>query len=234
MSGHLAIVIPALNEQRTIAEVVGRARFEADAPVIVVDDASSDDTGDAAKAAGALVLRLPFTLGPWVAAQTGMRLALRLGAECVVTMDADGQHDPAQIRRIAAPVLSGRTDLAIGSCRSRASTLRHIAWHYLRALSGLPIGDLTSGFRAYSSAATRIAVSKRATALDYQDIGVLLLLTECGLGIEEVPIPMRERIGDKSRVFSSWWRVARYMALSSVLGGSKRPLRWSRRLKRAA
>jgi hypothetical protein len=131
-------------------------------------------------------------------------------------------------------VLEGTADLAIGACQSRASRLRHVAWHYLRLLTALPIGDLTSGFRAYSRAATRIAVSKRATALDYQDIGVLLLLTECGLAIREIPIAMGERVGDKSRVFSSWWRVARYMALSSVIGGSKRPLRWSRRLKRAA
>src|SRR5689334_5707563 len=95
------IVIPALNEAATIGDVVAGARAAApDATVVVVDDGSADATGQRAAVAGADVLRLPFTCGIGGAVQAGLRFAVRRGADRVVRLDGDGQHDPADLGRL--------------------------------------------------------------------------------------------------------------------------------------
>ena len=212
------ILIPARDEAGSIAQVITEARrLWGEVPVVVIDDASQDGTRAAAVAAGAVVLPLSLHLGAWGAMQTGLRYAQRQGWELAVTLDADGQHVPADIAALIAPILAGEADVVIGACPPRVSWARRFAWSYFRALSGIGLEDLTSGFRAYSQAAIARLVLPDATLLDYQDIGVLLILRHQGLRVCEVPVTMRERNHGKSRIFDSWWTVASYMLRTSLL-----------------
>ncbi len=211
------IIIPARNEGAAIAQVIAEARRHFTTPVVVIDDASEDDTLVQAARAGATVLRLPLHLGAWGAMQTGMRYAYRQGWELVVTLDADGQHDPADIAPLIAPLREGAADVVIGACPLRVSRARRLAWHYFRTLSGIALEDLTSGFRAYNRQAMERLICPDATLLDYQDVGVLLILRRQGLRVLEIPVTMRDRYDGKSRIFNSWWTVGHYMLKTSML-----------------
>jgi len=140
---------------------------------------------------------------------------VRHGYSGVVTMDADGQHEPGYMPRMLESSLGA--DVVIASCPSRGSRMRHVAWSYFRFLTGLSFDDLTSGFRYYNERACRLLAREEATLLDYQDIGVLLLLRRANLRIAEISVAMQPRKSGASRVFSSWWTVARYMAETTLL-----------------
>jgi len=215
-----AVLIPAWNEEATIADVVGKVRETGFCNVIVINDASADRTAERAAAAGATVLSLPVNLGAWGAMQTGIRYALRKGYQQVVTMDADGQHLSSAIPHLLAPITAGNADMVIGSCTERGSHARKMAWRFFRGMTGLEIEDLTSGFRAYDLPAMKVLASEKATLLEYQDIGVLLLLMHSSLRIQEVQVPMQVRLSGSSKVFSSWFKVAEYLLLNLILCSS--------------
>lgn len=216
------ILIPAFNEGDVVADVLGEIRAACDFPVIVIDDASTDDTINVAEQAGATVLPLPSKLGAWGATQTGLRYALRNGYEIAITMDADGQHEAASLDGLLQPVITGAADVSIGACTERGSRLRRVAWAMMKQSSGLTLEDITSGFRAYNRNAIRQLAGWRATLLDYQDIGVLLLLQTNRFKIVDVKVVMQPRRNGKSRVFHSWVMVIYYMCLTLTLGLSKR------------
>lgn len=146
----VSIVIPAYNEGLTIRRVVAAARQQCpEAEVLVVDDASRDDTAAQAEAAGARVIRRPYNLGNGAGVKTGIRAAAN---DVVLILDADGQHDPTDIPRLLAHM--GSYDLVIGQ-RDRAgqqNVLRWIGNSLLNRLGSYLVGvemrDLTSGFRA--------------------------------------------------------------------------------------
>ena len=216
------VIIPAFNEATTITSVVEKAIAQSGSEVLVIDDASRDDTAAKAQSAGATVLRLPEQLGAWGATQTGMRYAVRKGFDIAVSMDADGQHDSSDIPNLIAPLLAEEANVVIGAHPQRGSPLRHFAWRWIRYLSGINLGDFTSGFRAYDRLAIRRAASWKATLLEYQDIGVLMLFQRHGLIISDVDVTMSERISGHSRIFGDWSAVIYYMAYTFVLGLSKR------------
>jgi glycosyltransferase involved in cell wall biosynthesis len=211
----LLVVIPALNEADCIGDVIAQARAHPGVDVLVIDDGSSDDTAAIALVNGARVIRAPLWQGAWGAIQTGIRFAVRHGYSGVVTMDADGQHEPGHLPRLLEA--AAHADVVIAACPSRGSRMRHIAWTYFRFLTGLSFDDLTSGFRYYNAHACRMLAKEEATLLDYQDIGVLLLLRRADLRIVEIPVAMNPRRSGASRVFSSWWTVGRYMAETTLL-----------------
>lgn len=190
--------------------------------MIVIDDGSQDNTVVEAQSAGATVLRLPEQLGAWGAIQTGMRYAVRKGFDIAVTMDADGQHNSSDIPNLIAPLLAEEANVVVGACPQRGSPLRHLAWRWIRSLSGINLGDFTSGFRAYDRLAIRKAASWKATLLEYQDIGVLMLFQRHSLVITEVIVTMSERVSGHSRIFGDWGAVTYYMAYTFILGLSKR------------
>jgi glycosyltransferase involved in cell wall biosynthesis len=224
-SGHATVIlIPAFNEEDIIAAVIGEIREACDFPVLVIDDASTDDTITQAQLAGATVIPLSAQLGAWGATQAGLRYALRHGYDVAITMDADGQHQAISLEILSRPVVEGVADVAIGACVRRGSMLRRIAWIMMKKTSGLSLEDITSGFRVYNRKAIRELASWRATLLDYQDIGVLLLLQSRGLKVIDVKVAMRERKNGRSRVFHSWVMVAYYMSHTLLLGLSKRKL----------
>src|SRR5262249_34802345 len=109
-------IVPALNEEGSIARVIEEIRaFDPELHIVVVDDGSADRPGDVARAAGAMVLRLPFNLGIGGAVQTGLRYAHENGFCFAVRVDGDGQHDPAQLASVIEPVLRDQADIAVGS-----------------------------------------------------------------------------------------------------------------------
>ena len=157
---HAVVVMPAFNEAAGIAEVVRRARtcFEC---VLVVDDGSSDHTVEQARLAGAQVMRHPVNLGQGAALETGFEWARRRGVAWVVTLDADGQHDPEDALRLLAQAQAQGLDACLGSrflgttvgmAHSRRLLLR-AALVFQRITSGLQLSDVHNGLRVLSSRA---------------------------------------------------------------------------------
>ncbi len=145
-----SVVIPAFNEADVIAEVISGLRRSADwHEILVVDDGSNDGTSEAAKAAGARVIRHPYNKGNGASVKSGIREAT---GEYVLIIDADGQHQPADAARIVSRL--GDYDLVVGArANATQATLgRRVGNHLLNGLAsyltGRPIPDLTSGFRA--------------------------------------------------------------------------------------
>ena len=209
------IVIPAKDEALTIGALISSLRAVGWRHILVVDDQSRDHTGEIAASAGAQVLAPVLSLGAWGAMQAGIRYGLAKGYGAVVTMDADGQHEVEEL-----PVLlkvRESADVIIGAFPARASVARRVAWFWFRALAGFNLLDLTSGFRLYNRKAMKVLASEEATLLDYQDVGTLLMLRKAGLTAMEVSVSMNTRISGKSRIFSSWLNVARYMAMTTLL-----------------
>ncbi|MGF1526799.1 MAG: glycosyltransferase family 2 protein [Candidatus Competibacterales bacterium] len=213
----IAVLIPAHNEQATVATVVAAVRRVFPGEIVVIDDASTDATVAVARQSGATVLPLPLRLGAWGALQTGMRYALSRRLQGALTMDADGQHSAFDLAAVWQPVAESRADVVIGAYPQRASWARRLAWQLFRRLTKLTVRDITSGFRAYNHRALAVLAAPGASLLDYQDVGVLLLLRQAGLHTAEVPVTMNPRQAGHSRVFSSWMVVARYMLHTLVL-----------------
>jgi len=187
------VVVPAYREAAVIGEVVAglRQRFE---HVIVVDDGSGDETGERARQAGARLMRHAVNLGQGAALQTGILQALRLGAEVIVTFDADGQHRPEDAWRLAEEVLSGRVDVALGS-RFLGSTVgmpRSRRWLLKAAigltwlLHGARLTDAHNGLRALSAeAARRIRIRHNGMAHATE---IVHQVFQFGLRVVELPV----------------------------------------------
>jgi glycosyltransferase involved in cell wall biosynthesis len=201
------VLVPAFNEAARIGGVLAGVREAVpDATILIVDDGSSDGTGSVASAAGARVVRLPFNLGAGVAAQTGYKLAVRENFDCVVQLDADGQHEPADIPALLDVILRGEADVAIGSRflgggAYRAGVLRRAGMGLFRSLAwlltGVRFSDVTSGFRAFG----RDVVCFVATEwypTDYADADVLITLQRAGFRLYDVPVRMYPRVGGHS------------------------------------
>ena len=186
----VSVVIPALNEEPTIASVVAGALRHAD-EVIVVDDGSTDHTARRALEAGARVIRHPRNMGVLRALKTGFRAAR---GDVVITMGADGQHDPADIPRLLRPILAGKADLVLGV----RAELPHFSERFIRAMTNLAIrcSDASTGFFAVrKSLITKMRLW--GTCL----CGTLVLEAH-GLGarIAEVPIKVRPRLYGRRRI----------------------------------
>jgi glycosyltransferase involved in cell wall biosynthesis len=193
------LVIPSFNEEPRLPALLS-AIFaqQLDLEVAVVDDGSRDRTAAVAAAAGATVLRHPFNLGYGAGLQTGYKYALAAGADYVVQMDADGQHDPRDVPRLAAPILRGECDLVIGS-RFLAPTgyemgmTRTLGRRFFVGLArafGIEVTDPTSGFQALGRRVLELYVGD-AFPSDYPDVDVLLTAHRNGLCVREVSVEMR-------------------------------------------
>lgn len=231
MTQRIVILIPALNEETTIASVVSLIRIHCDAHIVVIDDAGTDRTAQNAFEAGAVVLPLAIRLGAWGAMRTGFRYAKENNFDIVVTMDADGQHRPEHLADLVAPIQKDWADLVIGSCVDRGNWSRKISWRFFRWLTGIDVADLTSGFRAYNRAAVDIVLGSETSLLEYQDIGVLLAAKKAGLRLMEIPVTMCSRQEGESRIYASWLGVLRYMVWTLVFCLSKWDRLWTGRVR---
>lgn len=156
-SEHLYVVIAAFNEECIIGNTVADVRKVA-SHIIVVDDASSDATGERASAAGALVARHPVNMGQGAALQTGIEYALSLGAEYIVTFDADGQHDATEIMGMLQALHARGADIVLGSRFLGGTTglpasrrlMLKAAILFTRLTGGGRFTDVHNGFRIMS------------------------------------------------------------------------------------
>jgi glycosyltransferase involved in cell wall biosynthesis len=222
-ANRIAVLMPCFNEAASLPALLSELELQPECDVFVIDDGSRDASRAIVQASNAVLLPLVTNLGAWNAIQTGMRYVRRLGYQQVVTMDADGQHQVAEINRLlAAKRQHPAASVVIGSCPGRGSRMRQIAWRYFRAITGIKIEDFTSGFRYYDAAAIKLLAAKQSTLLDYQDVGVLLNLKAAGLTVVETPVSMSPRRHGKSHIYSSWLAVAYYMVVTSLLAVSKR------------
>ncbi len=214
------VIIPAMNEAKTIESVIQDV-ISKGFDVLVIDDGSTDNTVSIARNSGARVIPLAFNMGAWNATQAGIRYALKNHYNYIISMDADGQHSPETLPDLLATAETGKNDVIIASCVQRGSRGRRIAWAFFKQVAGFNFNDLTSGFRLYNKAAMLVIASRQATLLEYQDVGVLLLLMQHDLSIIEIDTKMCSRIDGKSRIFSSWLQVIYYMMYTSLLCFSK-------------
>lgn len=159
----LFVVIPAYNEESTIAKVIKDVKKRGYRNIVVVDDGSSDKTYRLAKSQNVTVLRHILNRGLGGALGTGIRYALEKGADIIVTFDADGQHDPGDIARLVAPVKNKKADVVIGSRMLKPEgmpLLRKIGNYGLnfitRSLFGVWTTDSQSGLRCFSRKAAEI------------------------------------------------------------------------------
>jgi glycosyltransferase involved in cell wall biosynthesis len=211
-------VVPAYNEERNIGRVVEELHaFDPGLTVVVVSDGSLDGTADAALAAGARVLRLPFNLGIGGAVQTGFRYAWENGYELAVRCDGDGQHIPAELPKVIGPVVSGEADIAVGSRFAggegyRSSASRRIGIRLLAlvvsAIARQRVTDTTSGFQALNRRALELFASDYPH--DYPEVEGMVMTIKHRLRLVEVPVQMREREHGRSSITAL--RSVYYMA----------------------
>ena len=161
----LVIQVPAWNEAATLTralEELPRTLEGFDTvELLVIDDGSSDGTSEVASACGASVVRLPVHAGLARAFTVGLEAALRRGADVIVNTDADGQYDPAALPALVAPIVAGEADIVLGDRGVRTLAhfsltkrwLQQLGTWFVRMLSGVPLADATTGFRAFSRAA---------------------------------------------------------------------------------
>ncbi|HEX9103206.1 MAG TPA: glycosyltransferase, partial [Polyangia bacterium] len=185
------VVIPCYQGARTVAEVVRGARG-AGLPVVVVDDGSTDGSGAAAEAAGATVLRHPANRGKGAALASGFAYANKLGADAVLTMDADGQHDPGEIRKLVAAHAADPRALVVGvrsfapeDMPRRSRVGNRISTWWISRYAGQRYSDTQSGFRVYPRAMFDLPL--KSTKFD-TETELLLRAAKAKLPLVEVPI----------------------------------------------
>ena len=212
-------VVPAYNEGETIRKVVADLHAMApDFDVLVIDDGSTDDTAAHAAAAGARVLQLPFNLGIGGAVQSGFLYALNNDYDHMVQVDGDGQHDPAEIKRLMQVMRDEpQLDMVCGSRFleqdykypspiSRRTGI-HIFAFVLSRLIGQRVSDPTSGFRLYNRRGIRLFAHDYPH--DYPEVEAVLMLHHHRLRMREIPVRMFLRGGGESSIKSG--KSAYYM-----------------------
>jgi len=221
------IVIPAYNEELTIGSVVALAKKYGD--VLVVDDGSMDRTAEIAKEAGTTVIRHERNMGKGYALRSGFEYALSREYDVVVTLDADGQHNPDEIPLLMEPIVKGKADLVIGSrylngSKKKIPVYRRFGLWVLnkstKAAAGVDV-DSQSGFRAIS----RKALEKLdLNSTDYSvETDMIVKVKEEELKIIEVPISVRYDVPKKHKKNPLSHGLGVLASIVSLIG-YKRPL----------
>jgi len=235
----LAIVIPAYNEEPTVAEVIAEIPSEAaglSAEVIVVVDGAKDATAAKAASAGALVCDVPVNRGQGAALKLGYWLARARGAQVITTIDADGQYEPQEIAAVIQPILDGSADFVSGSRRLgtelTTDRTRHLGVIVFGAMIGAivrhRITDPACGLRAMRSELTADVVLEQP---QFQASELMISAALHGYRLAEVPTTMRDRGQHATRtkkgtnlsygisfaraVLHTWWRDRKRAGRSS-------------------
>jgi glycosyltransferase involved in cell wall biosynthesis len=233
----LLVIVPALNEEGAIGDVVRDIRRSVpDAPVLVIDDGSVDATVVCARAAGAEVLPMPHHLGVGGCVQAGYKLAHELGFEYVIRVDGDGQHDAADIPRILERLKSSGAEMVIGSRfvsenGSKTSPVRSLGIRFfrmvLRPILGRTVHDPTSGFVGVNRRA--LDVFSRSFPLEYPEIEALVVLQRRRFRFEEVACKFRPRTTGRTSITAL---KSLYYIVHVLLGVFVNVLRYDRRFHR--
>jgi glycosyltransferase involved in cell wall biosynthesis len=234
----VVVVIAALDEEESVADVIDGVPAEACGlrlATLVVDDGSSDRTSEVARTHGAHVVRLERNCGHGFALRVGYQMAREHGGRFIITLDADGQWNPHEIPGVLEPLADGTADFVIGSrVLGRAETddqLRqagvHVFARLVRFLTGVPVTDTSSGFRAMRA---EITATVRQEQVQYQTSELLIGAIYQGYRIAERPIVMRKRTAGESKkgnnwlygfryarvILRTWWRERRAAAVSNL------------------
>jgi glycosyltransferase involved in cell wall biosynthesis len=197
------IVMPAFNEEAVVGSVVREVLAQLPGVhVVVVDDGSMDSTAEAAKAAGATVLDLPFNLGVGGAMRTGFKYAVRHGFRYVVQVDSDGQHDPRSVPQILEVLqevdiaigarFAGEGDYLVTGPRKWAMSVlaATVSW-----IAGTHLTDTTSGFRGAGPRAVEYFAEHYPAEYLGDTVESLVMAAKSGLTMRQVPVSMRPRAG---------------------------------------
>jgi glycosyltransferase involved in cell wall biosynthesis len=237
----VAIVIAAFNEEGAIGPVVEALPPTVaglDTVAIVVSDGAVDATAKEAKAGGALVCEVPVNRGQGAALRLGYRLAREGGAKYIVTTDADGQYNPAEIDSLMAPILAGQADFVTGSRKLGSEETKdpvrklgvRVFALTISVLTGQRISDTTFGLRAMRAEVTGAV---RLEQPQYQAAELLIGVITHGFRVVERPATIHRRTVGKSKkgnnafyalrfsrvVLGTWWRERQ----RRVVGGVRRP-----------
>jgi len=209
----IIVMIPAYNEERTIAKVIAEIPRTINSSgivkVLVIDDGSTDNTVEVSKSAGAdFILRNPTNLGLAQTFQKGMDKSLELGADIIVNTDADFQYNQQEIPKLVRPILYHEADIVSGNRQVEGLTHMSASKKYGNILgskvvkwsAGYEIKDASSGFRAYSrEAALRLFVISKHTYTHE----TLIQAKYKNLKVVEVPVEFRKREGSDSKLIKS-------------------------------
>lgn len=203
------VIIPAYNEEKSIGQVIQSIkRWHPDIDIVVVNDGSNDDTARVARETGlAHVLELPVNLGIGGAVQTGYLFAYRNNYDIAVQIDADGQHDPADLEKIIQVVESGEAECCVGSrfvekTEYKPSFLRGFGINFfsnmIRMTVGKRITDPTSGFRAVNRQVIEVFANYYPD--DYPEVEAIVLLERMGFRVKEASVVMHSRAAGRSSI----------------------------------
>jgi len=201
--GGVLVCIPALNEVQSLPAVLAEVPAEVAGMrthVLVIDDGSRDGTAGLARSLGAHVVSHPMNSGQGAALQTGYLVAERLGVDVVVTLDADGQHDPGQMARLVEPIVRDEADFVVGSrrmakgesdggSRTREAGIT-VYTRLINLLGGTQVSDIANGYRAIR--ASRLA-EIAFTEDQFHNPELLLGAARAGLRVVDVPVTIRRR-----------------------------------------
>jgi hypothetical protein len=208
----VVVVIPAYEEENNIAAIVENAPQQVcglGLTLLVVDDGSRDATLRVAAEAGALVASNAINRGGGAALRLGFDIASELGAEIVVTMDADGQHIPAEMDRLVEPIVSGDFDIVIGSrilgeAESRRS-VRYLGIHVfnwvIRLLTAVKITDCSNGYRAFRVKTLRTLVLRQD---QFHTSELIIEAAKKKIAIGEAPVTVAKRSSGESKKGRNW------------------------------
>jgi hypothetical protein len=224
----IAIVIPAYNEEDSIAHVLARIPESVcgiGTAVLVVDDGSRDSTGDIARANGAAVARHVTNLGGGAALRTGYRMMVDSGARIVVTLDADGQHRPEEMGKLVQPILDGDVDMAHGSRVLGHAEPNHFAREMgivffnrlVSLITRTKVTDCSNGYRAVRTAVLPQLVLRQeqfhTSEFMIEAIKRGIPATEIGVTVDQrlhghskKPAVVRYGLGFTNAIVRSWLR----------------------------
>ena len=223
----LSVVIPAKNEGASLAGLLPElASLLPGAEIIVVDDGSTDGTGDVARQAGALVITHPYSKGNGAAIKSGIRRAAR---DIVICMDGDSQHRPEDIPRLVAKLHDGGYDMVVGARVSRQSQAglhraaangfynRFASW-----MTGHEVMDLTSGFRVVKAGLFKRFLYMLPNGFSYPTT-ITMSFFRSGYSVAYEPIEVDKRIG-KSHI-RLWRDGVRFLLIIFKIGTLFSPLK---------
>ncbi|WP_281885349.1 glycosyltransferase family 2 protein [Paenibacillus sp. YYML68] len=199
------VIIPAYNEEKSIASVItGIREQQLDVDILVVNDGSADRTAQLAAQLGVYVISHPSNIGYGSALQTGYKFASLYQYPYIIQFDGDGQHDPSTLRSMIEEMNKGTSDIVIGSRFLNNERIEmHVGPHkravaglfrdIIRVLTGKRITDTTSGLRCIRLPLYREFAIKNRFPMEYPDADFLIRMLYRNLTITEVPVNMRDR-----------------------------------------
>ena len=210
----IALIVPAFNEEKNLSQLVPRfnnvcSLLESNnfaVEIVLINDGSNDNTEKVARQNGFTVISHPFNLGVCAALQTGFIYAQNKQHDCLITIDADGQHNPEDVLLLLKEFEIGKTDVVIGSrflhqTNYKKNIPRYIGIKMFSAIVKLLthkiINDVTSGFRIFNRKAISFLAKNFPT--DYPDAEMLILLSKFGFSIKEVSLEMNPRLSGQSQ-----------------------------------